>query len=54
MAKKEHPSLKGYTPLDPIPNGYKLEMVTYPNMDNFAVEWLSKIEINNNAKTKSS
>ena len=48
MAKKkqevvdEHPSLKGYIPLEPIPEGLKLKMVFYP-VDGFAVEWLVPI-----------
>ena len=49
MAKKKielvdgHPSLKGYIPAEPIPEGLKLEMVSYPNMDGFVVEWLVPI-----------
>jgi len=38
----EHPSLKGYVPSEPIPEGYKLEMVSFPE-DGFAVEWLVPI-----------
>lgn len=39
----EHPSLKGYIPSEPIPEGYKLEMVSYPHMEGFVVEWLVPI-----------
>lgn len=49
MAKKkielvdEHPSLKGYIPSEPIPEGYKLQMVSYPPMNGFVIEWLVPI-----------
>jgi len=39
-----HPSLKNYILDEPIPEGYKLDMVTYPTVEKFAIEWLSKIE----------
>ncbi len=43
--EKKHPSLEGYIPSEPIPEGYRLDRVyTTKGMEQFAIEFLVRIE----------
>jgi len=43
--KEKHPSLVNYIPSEEIPEGYELQMVTWPSgLDGFCIEWLIKTE----------
>jgi len=45
-----HPSLKGYVPSEPIPDGYKLERLFPSNIDRLAIEFLVPIKENSTVK----
>ncbi len=45
VKEEQHPSLKGYIPSEPIPEGYKLDRLFSNNgIEGFVIEFLVRIE----------
>jgi hypothetical protein len=45
VKEEQHPSLKGYIPFEPIPEGYKLDrLFSSSGIEGFVIEFLVRVE----------